>query len=98
MRYQLWKLQRLATFQDSIRRNCDCSFLYWVTNLVPVFFQDIAESPEEVHRLQYLLAALRDCSAMLQGNNKFNDASSSNDPNAQKRTASQQTLLRNYQV
>ena len=65
VRYQLWKLEKLASYQESVNRLCHVSVLYWVPNLVPHIMADIADHPDQTHRLQYILAALRDCSAML---------------------------------
>ncbi len=65
VRYQIWKLDRLATFQETIARLCDTSVLYWTANLVPQFLKDVAQHPDQTHRLQYIFSALRDCSNML---------------------------------
>lgn len=65
VRYQLWKLSLLSTWQRTVQKTCNCSFLYWVTSLVPAFFDDIYQSPDQVHRLQYLFYAFRDASTLL---------------------------------
>eukprot|EP00456_Euglypha_rotunda_P027660 TRINITY_DN2206_c0_g1_i7.p1 TRINITY_DN2206_c0_g1~~TRINITY_DN2206_c0_g1_i7.p1 ORF type:complete len:269 (-),score=32.02 TRINITY_DN2206_c0_g1_i7:10-762(-) len=33
VRYQLWKLDLLSTWQKHVKKICDCSYLYWVSNL-----------------------------------------------------------------
>lgn len=65
VRYQLWKLKMVSSWQAKVRAHCDCSYLYWITNLVPAFFQDIYTNPEEVHRLQYIISALHDSHRLL---------------------------------
>jgi len=65
VKYQLWKLGLLSAWQRNLRDVCDCSFLYWVTNLVPACFTDIYNNPDQVHRMQYLLFALRDPARLL---------------------------------
>ncbi len=65
VRYQLWKLELLSSWQGAVESTCNCDYLYWVTNLVPAFFQDIFKHPTEVNRLQYLFAAFRDAQFML---------------------------------
>ncbi len=60
VKYQLWKVALLSDWQATLARLCDCSFLYYVTNLVPAFLQDMYAQADQAHRLQYLLAALRD--------------------------------------
>ena len=35
VRYQLWKLKLLGEWQKTVRRLCDCSFLYWCAALCP---------------------------------------------------------------
>ena len=60
VRYQLWKLQLLSQYQQLIDRLCNCSFLYWTPNLVPVFFSDLFAHPSQVNRLHYLFDAFHD--------------------------------------
>ncbi len=47
-RYQLWKLNLLATLQQQVRTVCSCDFLYWITDLMPAFFSDIFDNPSQV--------------------------------------------------
>eukprot|EP01006_Ploeotia_vitrea_P049070 TRINITY_DN67306_c3_g4_i3.p1 TRINITY_DN67306_c3_g4~~TRINITY_DN67306_c3_g4_i3.p1 ORF type:complete len:1284 (+),score=789.38 TRINITY_DN67306_c3_g4_i3:263-4114(+) len=65
VRYQLWKLNLLADWQKIVRSTCSCDFLYWVTDLVPAFLDDVWQNPDQVNRMQYLFAGLRDCAPML---------------------------------
>mgnify|MGYP001064344483 FL=1 len=66
VRYQVWKIERLSSFQHQLAANCDCSFMYWVSNLVPAIIKDLFNSPpEHASRLQYVFSALRDCSRFL---------------------------------
>jgi len=58
-------LELLSQWQSQVKRICDCSFLYWVSNLVPAFFNDIFKNPSEVNRIQYLFNAFHDSSRLL---------------------------------
>ncbi len=66
VRYQLWRLDRLIEHQNEITQACDCSFIYWISNVVPIIFRDVIVVPDFANRLQYLFSGLADCSIMLQ--------------------------------
>src|SRR5690606_17269781 len=68
LKYQLWKLEQLATYQSVVVRNTDCSFVYWISNLVPAMFSDVfsgAVDGSQVQRLHYLFLAFNDCAQTL---------------------------------
>ncbi len=60
IRRLLWKLKMVSGLGPAVRRACDTSFLYWSRELIPLFLEDIYANPSEAHRLQYVLAFLRD--------------------------------------
>eukprot|EP00494_Astrolonche_serrata_P024716 UN24976 len=68
IKYQMWKLKTITNWQKYLKRSTDCSFMYWIQPLVPTMLGDIFQNPEEVHRLPYLFAALRDPANMLKSN------------------------------
>jgi WASH complex subunit 7 len=74
LKYQMWKIDQLAALQPRLRALCDTSFLYFTIDLVPLFVRDMYEHPEQVHRLPYLLAALRDPAPMLLALRRWFDA------------------------
>jgi len=63
--YHLWKLDLLSSFQRRLVEACNCDCLYWIADVIPVFFSDIFKNPDQVTRVPYLLAALRDCRNLL---------------------------------
>jgi len=68
LKYQLWKLELLAQHQSIIDAMTDCSVIYWISNLVPAFLQDIfnlAAEQNQMHRMQYLLLTFKDCATTL---------------------------------
>ena len=67
VRYQLWKLAHLTSYQKLIDSLTNCSFLYWTPNLVPVFFSDIFTHPSQVNRLHYLFLAFHDVLLLFSG-------------------------------
>ena len=74
LKYQMWKIDQLAGLQPRLRALCDTSFLYFTIDLVPLFVRDMYEHPEQVHRLPYLLSALRDPAPMLLALRRWFDA------------------------
>ncbi|GAB5370806.1 hypothetical protein AAMO2058_001524900 [Amorphochlora amoebiformis] len=65
LQYHLWKLDLLSSFQTRVVVACECSCLYWIANVIPVFFSDIFKNSDQVTRIPYLLAALRDARHLL---------------------------------
>ncbi len=65
LQYLLWWLDLLTTYQSRLRQYCSCDCLYWISNVIPVFFKDVFENPEQVTRLPYLMLALRDSRKLL---------------------------------
>jgi WASH complex subunit 7 len=68
LKYQLWKLELLATHQSVVERNTDCSFVYWISNLIPAMMQDVFNlqaDQNQAQRLQYLFLAFNDCATTL---------------------------------
>ena len=45
VRYQLYKLSMLSQYQQLVDGYTNCSFLYWLPNLIPVFLKDIYDFP-----------------------------------------------------
>ena len=67
VRYQLWKLQLLVQYQQHVDAATNCSFLYWVPNLVPVFLSDVFSNPQQVNRLQSLVDCFQDVLLLFAG-------------------------------
>jgi len=68
IRYQMWKLETIVNWQRRLGSVVNCNFMYWIQPLVPTMLNDIFQNSEEVHRLPYLFAALRDPVNMLKSN------------------------------
>ncbi|KAL6052161.1 WASH complex subunit 4 [Balamuthia mandrillaris] len=54
------QLELLCHLSEKIREACECNFIYWSRNMIPLHFKDIYENPEHAHKLHYLFAALQD--------------------------------------
>ena len=67
VRYQLYKLSMLSQYQQLVDGYTNCSFLYWLPNLIPVFLKDIFDFPSQVNRLSHLLLALEDIPTLFAG-------------------------------
>ena len=54
VQYNLWKLDLLSSFQQKLTHACNCDCLYWIADVIPVFFTDIFKNPDQVlptHRI-----------------------------------------------
>lgn len=57
----LRKLDAVCDMQSRLSAACDCSFLYWHRVVLPIYFESLYSSKTDLHRLGYMLYALRDC-------------------------------------
>eukprot|EP01100_Stratorugosa_tubuloviscum_P013891 TRINITY_DN7156_c0_g1_i1.p1 TRINITY_DN7156_c0_g1~~TRINITY_DN7156_c0_g1_i1.p1 ORF type:complete len:1131 (+),score=465.04 TRINITY_DN7156_c0_g1_i1:117-3509(+) len=60
IRSLLHRLDILCDFTSMISNFCDCSFFYWHRILLPKYFKFLYENPEQVYRLPFLFAAIKD--------------------------------------
>lgn len=60
LKYQMWKLELLAQHQSIVSANCNCSFIYWISNLVPTIFSDIFHCGPDLSQVHRLLFATDD--------------------------------------
>jgi WASH complex subunit 7 len=74
IKYQTWKINQLAQLQPRLRSLFDTSFLYFTIDLIPLFIRDMYDHPEQIHRLPYLLASLRDSAPMLMSMRRWFDS------------------------
>jgi len=61
----LRRLEALASHQRLLREACDCSILYWVRSLLPIYLQSVFAAPESVPSLRLMVAALHDVAPLL---------------------------------
>eukprot|EP01136_Pigoraptor_vietnamica_P005657 Opistho-1_new@37581 len=59
------RLDVLCDLFARVRAPCDASFVFWHKVILPIYLQEISESPTDSHRLHYMVAALRDCVPLL---------------------------------
>eukprot|EP01094_Clydonella_sp_ATCC50884_P012957 TRINITY_DN2324_c0_g1_i2.p1 TRINITY_DN2324_c0_g1~~TRINITY_DN2324_c0_g1_i2.p1 ORF type:complete len:1145 (+),score=548.34 TRINITY_DN2324_c0_g1_i2:58-3435(+) len=57
---QVRRLDLICSLQRSVDEACDCSFFYWSRPMVPYYFRDVFENPQQAQKLHYMFAALRD--------------------------------------
>lgn len=57
---QARRLDLICNLQQSIDDACDCSFFYWSRVMVPPYFKDIFEHPQQASKLHYMFAVFRD--------------------------------------
>jgi len=56
----LIKLEAIADLAIDLRMATDCSFLFWHRSLIPQYFKDIYQFPQQAQKLQYMFLAFRD--------------------------------------
>eukprot|EP00005_Dracoamoeba_jomungandri_P006864 CAMPEP_0174266912 /NCGR_PEP_ID=MMETSP0439-20130205/31901_1 /TAXON_ID=0 /ORGANISM="Stereomyxa ramosa, Strain Chinc5" /LENGTH=1083 /DNA_ID=CAMNT_0015354161 /DNA_START=59 /DNA_END=3310 /DNA_ORIENTATION=+ len=54
------QLGHIVCFSQRMREVCNCEFLYWNRNMLPVHFKNVYISPSKAHKLHYLFAAFPD--------------------------------------
>eukprot|EP01137_Pigoraptor_chileana_P013132 Opistho-2@66313 len=59
------RLDVLCDLFARVRPPCDASFIFWHKVILPIYLQEIFESPTDAHRLHYMVSALRDCVPLL---------------------------------
>merc|ERR1712137_770185 len=57
---QVRQLDIISSLELALNFGTDCSFFYWSRALIPSYFKDIYENPDQVQKLQYMFAALQD--------------------------------------
>ncbi|XP_071139375.1 WASH complex subunit 4-like isoform X2 [Mytilus edulis] len=57
----LRKLDAICDLRESVRKACDCSFLYWHRVVFPIYLTDTFDNLVDPHRMHYMFGALRDC-------------------------------------
>eukprot|EP01114_Cavostelium_apophysatum_P015887 TRINITY_DN4419_c1_g1_i1.p1 TRINITY_DN4419_c1_g1~~TRINITY_DN4419_c1_g1_i1.p1 ORF type:complete len:1166 (-),score=413.58 TRINITY_DN4419_c1_g1_i1:31-3102(-) len=56
----LEKLDSICDFQEQLYIACDCHFMFWSRSMLPGYLNDIYEHTQQVNKLQYMFAGLRD--------------------------------------
>jgi len=51
IKLHLHKLEGLVMLSQRIKQACDCSFLYWNRNMIPVHLKELYMTPEHAHKL-----------------------------------------------
>ena len=57
---QVRELDVISSIEGALKFGTDCSFFYWSRTLIPPYFKDIFDNPDQVQKLQYMFAALQD--------------------------------------
>eukprot|EP01084_Bolivina_argentea_P015070 28187_1 len=68
VRYRLWKLDLVSTWQKYLKKTTDTSFFYWSIDFVPLILRDIFNNPSQAYRLPSIFAYLNDVVPMLKSN------------------------------
>jgi len=63
---QMWFLDQVCNWQMRLRRMCDCSILFYHTELVHEFFADIFSDSDHATRLPFIIDAMTDVRMILQ--------------------------------
>ncbi|XP_031573328.1 WASH complex subunit 4-like [Actinia tenebrosa] len=61
----LKKIDIISGIRAKIKAACDCSFLHWHRVVFPIYLNDLYDNAVDIHRLHYMLNALRDCVPIL---------------------------------
>ena len=63
---QIRQLDIISSLEVALKFATNCSFFYWSRALLPSYFRDIFENPDQVQKLPYMFAALQDSVAVFQ--------------------------------
>ncbi|XP_034827254.1 WASH complex subunit 4 [Maniola hyperantus] len=66
----LEKIQILSDFPDNIKKHCNCSWLLWHQNIVPIYYEQNFSIQLHAVKLKYFLMALDDCVILLEQTDK----------------------------
>lgn len=58
--FNMAKLITLSNVKMSLNDACNCSFMYWNTEMLPLYFKHIYNNPLRAPTLQYMFSALND--------------------------------------
>jgi len=61
---QVRQLDVISSLELALNFATDCTFFYWSRALLPPYFKDIYENPDQVQKLPYMFAALQDAVAV----------------------------------
>ncbi|EDO43986.1 predicted protein, partial [Nematostella vectensis] len=61
----LKKLDIIGSLNAKIKAASDCGFIHWHRVILPIYLDDLYENALDVHRLHYMMGALRDCVPIL---------------------------------
>ena len=68
IKYKLYQLNLVSSYQNKLNIYTDCSMLYWGLDLVPLILNDIYKNPNQSLRLPVVFAYLNDPVIMLKNN------------------------------
>jgi len=57
---QVRQLDIISSLELALNFATNCSFFYWSRALIPSYFKDIFDNPEQIQKLPYMFAALQD--------------------------------------
>ncbi|CAH2263502.1 WASH complex subunit 4 [Pararge aegeria] len=66
----LEKIRTLSDFPESIKKHCNCSWLLWHQNIIPIYFEQNFSMQLHAVKLKYFLMALDDCVILLEETDK----------------------------
>lgn len=66
----LEKIQTLSNFMDSMDKLCNCSWLLWHQNIIPIYFDQNFSMQLNTLKLKYFLMVLEDCIILLHETDK----------------------------
>lgn len=66
----LEKIQTLSDFPEKMKKHCNCSWLLWHQNIIPIYFEQNFSMQLHAVKLKYFLLALDDCVVLLEETDK----------------------------
>lgn len=63
--YLLDKIQTLSKYTTEMMKQCDCSWLLWHQNIIPIYFEQNFSNQLNVLKLKYFVMVLEDSAALL---------------------------------
>ncbi|XP_026732679.1 WASH complex subunit 4 [Trichoplusia ni] len=67
------KIQSLSNFMDTMEKLCNCSWLLWHQNIIPIYFEQNFSMQLNSLKLKYFLMVLEDCIVLLHKTDKQYD-------------------------
>ncbi|XP_046962776.1 WASH complex subunit 4 [Vanessa cardui] len=91
----LEKIQTLSNFTKSINKYCNCSWMFWHQNIIPIYLEQNFSMQLDAIKIKYFLMALEDCVVFLEGTDKQFEETKALDFKKRIKDILEESILRN---